>query len=270
MRAVRRTPEHPPRQPYRAGLLACALLLVVSGLVAIPSAFPSDRETEQRDADARQTLYVRRALNEDVGLAPHTADLWVQVQGTTAILSGRLPSAMLRQRAIYLTGQVKGIAEVRSDDLQVVIRDGVPDLPSPFIEGVPPRGTLANNSKDGRTTQEPKKTDVPDATPGSVVLLPPIHASGSTPTPHSAPVIEMLPPRPVPEQADLSAAVEALRRKEERFRRLKVEVRRKTVFLSGSVSRWDDVNDLAAAVRRVAGVEAVILDNIHVDRNGAR
>jgi osmotically-inducible protein OsmY len=270
MRAVRRISERPALRLTRAGLLARALLLAVLGLVAIPSAFPGDREREQRDSDARQTLYVRRALNEDTALAPRTADLWVRVQGTTAILSGKLPSAMLKQRAIFLAGQVKGIAEVRGDDLQVVVRDGVPDVPSPFVEGVPPRGTLAGNGKDGRTTQEPKKADVPDAEPGRVTLLPPIHAGGPTPTSRPAPVIEMLPPRPVPEQPDLPSAVEALRRKEERFRRLKADVRQNSVYLSGTVSRWDDVTDLVTAVRRLPDVRAVILDNIQVDRGGAR
>jgi osmotically-inducible protein OsmY len=270
MCAVRRTLERPPLRPPRAGLLARALLLAICGLVAIPSAFPGERGTEQRDADARQKLYVRRALNEDAGLAPHTADLWIEVRGTTAVLSGKLPSAMLKQRAVFLAGQVKGIAEVRGDELQVVAPDGVPDLPSPFVEGVPPPGTLAGNGKDGRTTRVPKKAEVPEPEPGRVTLLAPIHVSGPAPTPSPASVIEILPPRPLPEQPDLPAAIEALRQKEGRFRRLKVEVRRKAVYLSGTVSRWDDVNDLAAAVRRIAGVEAVILDNIQVDRSGAR
>jgi osmotically-inducible protein OsmY len=245
-------------------------LLLAAALVAIPPAFSADPETQQREADARQKLYVRRALNEDPGLAPHTAELWVEVRGTTAVLSGRLPSTMLKQRAVYLAGQVKGIAEVRGDELQVVAPDGVPDLPSPFVEGVPPRGTLAGDGKDGRTTREPKKADVTVAGPGPVTLLAPTPGSSPSTTPSAGSLVEFLPPRPLSAPPDLSSAVEALRRKEERFRRLKAEVRQKTVYLSGTVSRWDDVNDLANAVRRLAGVEAVILDNIRVDRTGSR
>jgi osmotically-inducible protein OsmY len=264
MCAARRVPERPPQRPS-PGRLVRALLLAAA-LVAASPAFPADRETVQREADARQKLYIRRALNEDAGLAPHTAEVWVEVRGTTAVLSGRLPSAVLKQRALYLAGQVKGIAEVRGDELQVVSPDGVPDLPSPFVEGVPPRGTLAGDGKDGHAMREPKKTDVPDTGPGSVTLLEPTHGPGPTTTPSAGSLIEFLPPRPLSEPTDLPSAVEALRRKEERFRRLKAEVRQKTVYLSGSVSRWDDANDLAGAVRRLAGVEAVILDNIRVDR----
>ena len=200
------------------------------------------------------------------------SDVWVEVRGTTAILSGKVPSAVLRQRALFLAGQVKGIAEVRGDELQVVAPDGVPDLPSPFIEGVPPHATLAGNYKDGRATEEPKKADLPgpESPRQSVTLLAPIHVSDPPVAPSPKPIVEFLPPRPLPEQPDLPSAVEALRRKEERFSRLKVGVRRKSVYLSGTVAHWDDVTDLANAVRRLPGVEAVILDSVREDRSGAR
>lgn len=269
MRAARRVPDRPPQRPPP---VLRALLLVLALFVTIPPAFPGDREAEQRDADARQKLYVRRALTEDPRLAPHTSDVWVEVRGTTAILSGKVPSAVLKQRALFLAGQVKGIADVRGDELQVVAPDGVADLPSPFIEGVPPRGTLAGNHKDGHATEEPKKADLPEPEPPRqpVTLLAPIHASDPPAASSPGPIVEILPPRPLAEQPDLSSAVEALRRKEERFGRLKVEVRRKTVYLSGTVARWDDVTDLADAVRRLPGVEAVILDSVREDRSGGR
>jgi osmotically-inducible protein OsmY len=274
MCAARRPPDRPPqRSPApRARPLARALLLAASVFVAVPAAVPADRQTEQRDADARQTLYVRRALSEDAGLAPHTAELWVEVRGTTAVLSGKLPSAMLKQRAVYLAGQVKGVADVRADELQVVAPGGVADVPSPFVEGVPPRGTLAGNT-DGHATQEPKKADLPEpgpsaAPPAPVTLLAPIPVPA--PAPSSGSVVEILPPRPLPEQTDLASAVEALRRKEQRFGGIKAEVRQRTVYLSGTVSRWGDATDLANSVRRLAGVEAVILDNIRVVPSGAR
>jgi osmotically-inducible protein OsmY len=268
MRLARRKPDRPSQRPP-PGLRA--LLLALASLVLIPPAFSGDRESEQKDADARQKLYVRRVLNDDPTLAPYTSDVWVEVQGTTVILSGKVPSAVHKQRAVFLTGQVKGIAEVRSDGLEVVARDGIPDLPSPFIEGVPPRGALAGNHKDGHTAQEPKKAALPEIDPGSassqpsVNLLAPIHVSGQ-----KEPIVEILPPRPLPQPTDLSSAVEALRRKEDRFRRLKVEVRQKTIFVSGTVSRWPDVNDLTNAIRRLPGVDTVIVDNVTEDRSGGR
>lgn len=278
MRAARHAPECPPQPSAsvsRARRLIRALFLVVVASVIVPGAFPADRASDQRDADARQTLYVRRAVGEDAALAPHAGDVWIEVQGTTAILSGKLPSAMLKQRAVYLAGQVKGIAAVRADDLQVATPDGVSDVPSPFVEGVPPRGSLAGGPREGHATQEPKKAVLPEPSPTAtppqgVSLLAPIHVTAPAPAPSTGSLVEFLPPRPLPEAPDLASAVEALRRKEERFRRLKVEVRDKSVFLSGTVSRWADATDLTNAVRRLPGVERVIQDEIKVDPHGTR
>lgn len=249
---------------------AAALLLALAALAAIPPAFAGDREAEQREADARQKLYVRRALGEDAGLAPYAGDIWVEVRGTTAVLSGKVPSAALRQRALFMAGQVKGIGAVGGADLHVVPQDGVPDLPSPFPEGAPPRAALAGNSRDGRTTQAPRTPDPAEPEPPpAVTLLAPVPASGPAQPQPSVPIVQMLPPRPLSEPPDLASAVEALRRKEERFGRLTVEVRQKTVYLRGTAARWGDVNDLASAVRRLPGVEAVILDAVRVG-GGAR
>lgn len=278
MRAARRSPDRPPERPPagpRAGArrLAGLLLVALAGVVALPPAFPADRDAEQRAADSKQKLYVLRALGDDPALAACT-DIWVDVDGTTASLRGKVPSAMLKQRALFVAGRVKGVATVNGDGLEVVTRDGLPDLPSPFPEGTPPRDTLAGNHKGGRTTQAPKKTDLPDPLPPplheSVILLPPVPLTGPTSRQETDPPVVMLHPRPLTTQPDLSSAVEALRQKDDRFRRVRVEVRQKTVYLRGAVRRWDDVNDLANAVRRLPGVEAVILDSVQVDGNDTR
>jgi osmotically-inducible protein OsmY len=268
MRAARRPTDRPaqPLGPRGGGpSVVRALLLALTALAVITPAFPGDREAERRDADARQKLYVRRALSEDAGLTPYAGDIWVEVNGTTATLRGTLPSAMLKQRALFLAGQVQGIGDVRGDELQVELRDGTPDLPSPFPEGTPPHGTLAGNHREGHTTQAPRKPDVADSAESVRVSAPAPPAASSAPAP-SGPLVEMLPPRPLPDPPDLSSTVEALRSKDERFRRVKVEVRQRTVFLRGAVARWDDVTDLANSVRRLPGVEAVILDSVRADR----
>src|SRR5947209_19038666 len=97
MRAARRPSEFPsPR----------VVLLALLAVLAVVPALPADPASEQRDADARQKLYVRRALNEDAGLAAYAAELWVDVRGTVAVLGGQVPSAMLQQRGLFLAGQV--------------------------------------------------------------------------------------------------------------------------------------------------------------------
>jgi osmotically-inducible protein OsmY len=246
MRAARRYSERPPQR---------ALPVALAALLAAVSALAADPQAEQREADARQKLYVRRALNDDAGLAPYAAEVWVDVRGTVVILGGQVPSAMLKQRAHFLAGQVKGIGEVRSDGLSVVRRADVTDLPSPFAEGATPPGTLAGNHHGDHTTEVPHKTEVAVPDPPARPL-------------HEA--VTLLPPRPLTAVDELPATVEALRRKEERFRRLTVEVRQKTVYLRGTVLRWADVSAFTAAVRRLPGVAAVIVDDVHVDPTGGR
>ncbi len=245
MRAVHRHSDCPP--PH-AWLMALAAVLFALSTVA------ADPVAEQRDADARQKLYVRRALNQDAGLAPYGEGLWVDVRGTAVILGGQVPSAMLKQRAEFLAGHVKGIAQVRSDGLMVVPRADVEDLPSPFAEGTP-SGALAGNHRDGHTTDVPRKTELAEPAPPTRPL-------------HEA--VTLLPPRPLPAADDLPRTIETLRQKDPRFRRLTIEVHAKTVFLRGIVARWSDVNDLAAAVRRLPGVAAIIVDDVQADPSGSR
>jgi hypothetical protein len=266
MRAARRPADRPPDSPAVVPRAARHLALALLLALASPT-FPADPGAERRDADARQTLYIRRALGDDRDLQS-CDDISVSVRGTVARLWGKVPSEALKQRALFLARQVKGIAEVRGDEL-VVSAEGMAGLPSPFPEGVPPRGTLAGNHQEGHTTEAPRKPDYPDPEPAraplneSVTLLAPLPVT----RPSSSPV-EILQPQPLPAQPDLAATVEALRQKDQRFRGVRVEVRQKTVYLRGTVRRWDDVNDLANTVRRLPGVGAVILDGVRVDANG--
>src|SRR5207249_4643239 len=109
-----------------------------------------------------------RVLKDDPDLAG-CEDIAVTVRGTVACLWGKVPSAVQKQRAIYLAGRVPGIAAVEGDDL--LLPDGdMGDLPSPFRQGLPPRDTLAGHHKDGRTTQVPKKLDIPAPDPDQAPL----------------------------------------------------------------------------------------------------
>jgi hypothetical protein len=259
MRIVRRLPEHPPQRPPPVVVfLVRALSLLFAALVPIYPVPAGDPVAEQRDADARQKLFVRRALSEDHTLSPHAADIWVEVRGTTVMLSGKVPSAPSKQLAVHLAGQVKGVGEVRADDLRVA-DNGVSDVPSPFVEGVPPKATLAGN-KERHTTRVPDRIDVPLGDP---VVPDPAE-------PVKTPLAVILPPIPLPAPADLASSAEALRRKDDRFRRLKIELRQKMLYVSGSVARWDDAAALAESLRLLPGVALVILDNVRVDPTGLR
>jgi hypothetical protein len=60
----------------------------------------------------------------------------------------------------------------------------------------------------------------------------------------------------------LTEAVERLQQQDARFRRIRPEVRGDTVFLRGSVARWEDLFELARGIARLPGVERVVLDQI--------
>jgi hypothetical protein len=47
-----------------------------------------------------------------------------------------------------------------------------------------------------------------------------------------------------------------------RYRGIRPEMRGRVVYLSGQVARWEDVHELARLVRRVRGVDNVILRDI--------
>jgi hypothetical protein len=51
---------------------------------------------------------------------------------------------------------------------------------------------------------------------------------------------------------------------------LKVEVRQKTVYVRGFVTRWADANEFTQAVRRLPGVVGIIVDDVQVDPSGSR
>ncbi len=257
---ARRSSVRPPRWLGVLASVVCgALLVLVAAGAAPPGAGPGV-------ADDTQTLYIRRAFEDDTLLKDHRGDIFVSVRGPTATLTGTLPSEMLKRRALRLA-RVPGIEEVR-DELRVVTPTGEPDVPTPFPDGPPP-GELTGRPKGERTTQVPRKTDLPEPDPrpslaDAVSLGQPVPITSSPAAPNRGPA-EMGPPRPLAAAPDLSAAVEALRQKEPRWQRVTVEVRQKTVYLRGTVGRWNDVNDLTNAVRRLPGVEAVVLDGLKSD-----
>jgi hypothetical protein len=217
-------------------------------------------------------------------------NLWVSVRQNVAILSGDVPSEVLAQRALELVGRVQGVGEVRSE-LTVVPRDGFVDGPAAFPQGLPtepsdrkgvPSGDLTGQTRDSnRTIQVPKKADMGEITvpsahkrsPQEVVVLgapiPLTSLQGNRPPSGPAALLE---PRPRSSQSsappqkagpsDLATIVEAIRRQDERFARIRVDIQQGTVYLRGPVSCLDNLQDLAGLVRRLPGVQAVVLETL--------
>src|SRR5207302_9161168 len=83
----------------------------------------------------------------------------------------------------------------------------------------------------------------------------------ATPLPAADTVSRAKPPKPV-EPADgpaIGNAVQGLILADERFRRVRYEVKQGKVYLSGVVARWGDLHELSLAVTRIPGVESVVL-----------
>jgi hypothetical protein len=77
----------------------------------------------------------------------------------------------------------------------------------------------------------------------------------------------MLSSRTPPEApADLTQTIDTLRRADARFDRIQTEVRNGVVYLRGSISRWEDLFDLARSVSRLPGVKRVILEEVAATR----
>jgi hypothetical protein len=67
------------------------------------------------------------------------------------------------------------------------------------------------------------------------------------------------------EASGLAQAIEALRRADDRFRGVRVEVREDTVHLRGTVYRWEHLFELARSIARLPGVRHVLFDEIRAE-----
>ena len=71
------------------------------------------------------------------------------------------------------------------------------------------------------------------------------------------------PPQPQnPQPWDLAAAADAIRKKDDRFAQIAIEVQGGVVTLRGPATQWDYLHLLASQVRRIPGVQAVVLDTV--------
>jgi hypothetical protein len=266
-----------------AGLaLAAGLLLAVGG------AGPAPGESVPRDL--RLTVAARRALGQDRELAG--LNLGVSVRRGVADLWGTVPSAALAERAVGRLRQIEGLTSVRNE-LTVEPRPdaggSAPEDPpegrsSPRPEKPPPAGALAGLGSTpglapGRPASHPADRAEPAAPLDAAVSLgPPVAPRQTTPA-GPRPLAELgrvvaLPdePRPAVDSGgstasppDPSGAVEQLRQGDERFRRLRPEVRGGVVTVRGAVRRGEDLMAFARAVSGLPGVERVILAPVQVD-----
>lgn len=189
---------------------------------------------------------VRRALGKDAQLGP--LNLGVHMSGGIVQLSGPVPSAELKQRAIRIADHVQGVLEVRAKDLYL--------------------STAAQNSK--RLTvlvQDDRPTQARSASPHSPSRVPSLGQQVTLLAPEMAAPPAHLPkparltanPRPAPPLISLAPAIERLRQRDPRFQQIRTQVRDNSVCIFPGDTPSEDVMTFAQAVRGLAGVQHVII-----------
>ena len=234
----------PPTVPRQVSAwmvwLCCLALMSVLVFAGSLRADDLDRYDLQHEVNAH------RALTEDAVLAK--LHLLVKVRKRVATVTGTVPSRELAQRAVDCLYKVPDIIEVRN-----AIR----------IEGEPV--VLPKKSPTVFTGQ--KKED--SGLRGAWLPLP---GNGSEPSTKS---VALSPPnsstdlpatgKKLPAKADAAAVVSAVKNlimADERFRGIRFEVKDNKVYLTGVVYGWPNLHEVARAITRVPGVEAVVLQDV--------
>lgn len=255
--------------PVRSGSSASAL--------SIPSAAP----------DVALARSAMAALDDDPRLKDVT--LIVSVVDRVAVIGGPVPSPDHSRWAEERVRGVAGIADVKNrcfiqgrpdplvravaDRLAVNPRPLTPDLPPvvPGLKPVPLDVAAGPPTNVGAAVADPMghpSTSLRPPAESAGFLLPPVSPGGLVPKPMSnaappvpgvltaganAPTVD--PTRP---ESVLHAA-ETVRRREARFAGLNVQLENGTAVISGRAARAADAWDLSEALRRVPGIQRVVV-----------
>jgi osmotically-inducible protein OsmY len=249
--------------------LAC-LLAVSAGVGRLHAADFNPR-------DVQQEILVREALANDPRLQP--LNLVVRVNDRVATLSGPVPSRELARRALDTARKVTELRGVQ-DKMMVQFEDAGLLLPlalktSPAMPpaiGKPstnvPTMTPDPNNPSALLTGVwiPVNPQPPQRPTIGVALLP---WTSTQPGATGAVSLAKEPPTTNPaglnDAAAASNAVHNLLQGQERFRRLRFEIRQGKVYLSGRVYRWSDLQDLAQAITQIPGIEGVVLSDVKTE-----
>jgi len=204
---------------------------------------------------------IRRALRQDAQLRP--LNLGVQMSGGVASLSGPVSAAELKQRAIAIAQRIEDVLAVNGKGLYistsaqsgkrlaVVIQDERPTQTRSASPGPPSPGggwmIESGGSRSPSTASQP------------IALQPPQKATPAARVPEAARL--MANPHPVSPAVSISLALEQLRRRETRYQQIRTQVQGTTVFVFPDEATSEDAMTFAQAVRRLPGVQHVILSS---------
>jgi osmotically-inducible protein OsmY len=246
-----------------------ALVFVVVVLAGLPAVL---RAADERTGQTRFSSSVRSsndietearilgALRKDAQLGP--LNLGVHVSGGVARLSGPVPAAELKQRAISLTQRVDCILKVNARDLYVSSSDqGRKRLTVQIQEDRPTQTRAASAplpSSAADWTDSPRQAASDRPPRNEITLLAPEIA----PPARAGEAARLTAnPRPVSPAVALSAAIEQLRQHDGRYQQIRARVEGATVFVLPGDTAGEDAMRFAQAVRRLPGVEHVIVSS---------
>jgi osmotically-inducible protein OsmY len=222
------------------------------------------QETSARDL-ARE-LQVLHALHRDPQLKP--LNIGVKVHDRVAVLWGPVPTRALAERAVLVVKKLPEIGVV-DNQLMVQFREETVYPPLPLVpkptprksDPPPPPESLLPPMLD--LVWQPVNPERPATPPKpSVALLPSLTSQPSVTGTVSRPREKLEEP---PDAAAISGAVQSLIQSDQRYRRVRYEVKQGQVFLGGVVGRWSDLRELSVAVTHIPGVDSVVLREVRAE-----
>jgi osmotically-inducible protein OsmY len=230
-------------------------------------------------SDIALTQRVEAAIGADAML--HSARLVISVVDGVAVVGGPVDSVQAQQRLTQIVRQVPGLRDAKistwtsrperraawSSAPYPTPSLSVPQLASAVIPNPDPRTggrivsqrfTLPPLLLEPVVRQQPATT--PLTTPSAYSPLPP----PAPPAPNGPPQFPTIPPPAVPvvPRQDVAAAVETVRSASNRFGTLQADVRSGVVTITGTAPDAADAWELANQLRKVPGVDRVIVGQV--------
>jgi osmotically-inducible protein OsmY len=214
---------------------------------------------------------IRRALRQDAQLRP--LNLGVQMSGGVASLSGPVPTAELKQRAIAIAQRIDGVLAVSGKGLYISTSDQSSQRLAVVIQDERPIQTRSASpgspSPSGGWMAEGAGSNSPSRGSQPIALQAPQKASPAAPVLPSPKLEEertggtrlTANPHPASPTVSISLALEQLRRRETRYQQIRTRVQDTTVFVFPGEATSEDAMTFAQAVRRLPGVQHVILSS---------
>jgi osmotically-inducible protein OsmY len=236
-----------------ASALVFALIVLLSLPVSARSAegpLPTFSNLSAKDVEIESRIL--RALRQDNQLKP--LNLGVHLSSGTATLSGPVPTAELKQRAVQIVQRIDGVLAVNDKDLYIsTSAQGRKRLTIPLQDDGPSQ-TRAASPHAPSTVQA-----APVSVGQQITLLAPEMVAPSASVPEAARLTAN--PRPASPSLAIATAVEELRRRDTRYQQIRARVQGTTVYIVPGEAATEDAMTFAQAVRRVPGVQHVIMES---------